>query len=671
MKFTYSWLKDFVEVKLPAEELADKLTMAGLEVTALEKHDGDYVFEIEITSNRPDWLSVVGIAREVAAITGKKLLPAKEYKLKNKIKNKEKFNITIKNKKDCPLYTAKIIRGVKVGPSPEWLRKRLEAIGCRSINNIVDITNYCLFTYGEPLHAFDLDKLVQGQIIVRRGKSNEKLVAIDGKTYSLDQEILVIADTDKAAAVAGVMGGKDTEVNSTTKNILLEAAVFDPVLIRQGRKKLGLSTDSSYRFERGLDIETAQNTARFAAGLIEQAASGQCVVEKNTGTTKAKQKSISLSLAFVDKILGARIPIIKIKNILGSLGFKIKLVGKNILKVEIPLRRRDVGVPEDLVEEIARVYGFDKIPASLPLVKPSANISTTRTLVSSLKDILVGLGLNEVITYSLMDQNILNSFGVTRDFQPIEVLNPLNQEQGVLRPTLIPGLAAVVARNINQRQDYVSIFEVASIFKTTKEELSLGVALSGVRPLLLAKGLVKEETSILHVKGLVEILFQRLGVHDYDFVHDPTGILVNIKQNNIGRIVRLENEALARLDIKDRDIFIAEINLHKLFAQVNLDKKYQALPKYPGINRDISFIVKESILVKDLLAAIKENGGILLRQAKVVDYYQGKQVPLGHKALTISCVYRSGERTLTEDEINPAHNQICSLLSEKFGVKIR
>ena len=275
MKVTYNWLKDFVEIKISPEKLAEKLTMAGLEVTALEKKGGDFVFEIEVTSNRPDWLSVIGIAREVAAITGKKMKSVQTKKLQPAERSPQPLLVKIEDKNDCSLYIAKIIKGVKIGPSPQWLKERLELIGCRSINNIVDIANYVLFEYGQPLHAFDLDKLNGDLISVRRAKKDEKLVTIDGIERNLCPEILVIADLHAPVALAGIMGGKETEVSGATKNILLEAAVFNPVLVRRGRQKLGLQSDSAYRFERGVDSCGTQAASSRAAELIQKLCGGK------------------------------------------------------------------------------------------------------------------------------------------------------------------------------------------------------------------------------------------------------------------------------------------------------------------------------------------------------------------------------------------------------------
>ncbi|MFZ2356241.1 MAG: phenylalanine--tRNA ligase beta subunit-related protein, partial [Candidatus Omnitrophota bacterium] len=352
MKLTYNWLKDFLEIKITPGVLADKLTMAGLEVKSVEERDGDFVFEVEITSNRPDWLSIVGVAREVAAITNTKR-KTQSVKPQSKIKNFKRtgngFKIEIEDKKDCPIYSAKIIKNVIVGSSPDWLRKRLELIGCRSINNIVDIANYCLFTYGEPLHAFDLDRLVNGLagepvsrlgIIVRRARNKEELVTIDGMKRILNEDVLIIASdtnphtrtpahplTGTPIAIAGVMGGKDTEVSFATKNILLESAIFNPLVIRRGRRKLGLQTDSSYRFERGVDFETIELATDEAVKLILDLAGGQLYLAKSEGLTKGKNKIISFDINSAARILGIDIPVIKIKNILNHLGFGVQPKG--------------------------------------------------------------------------------------------------------------------------------------------------------------------------------------------------------------------------------------------------------------------------------------------------------------------------------------------------------
>ena len=674
MKVTYNWLKDFVDIKLSPRELADKLTMTGLEVVSLEEKSGDFVLEIEITSNRPDWLSVLGIAREVAAITNSKLkIRQQNYTKKNK--NSNSFKIEIEDKKDCPLYTARIIRGVKVGPTPEWLRNRLELVGCRSVNNVVDITNYVLFELGEPMHAFDLDKLGQDHIAVRRGDPGEKIATIDGIERNLSPNILVIANDRKPIAIAGVMGGVNSEVGFATKNILLEAAVFNAVLVRRGRQELGLQSESSYRFERGVDIGSVEKASLRGAELIVEICGGSEELFKASGLSKFKPKDIILNLSESERLLGINISAIKVKQILSKLGFNVREKSKNAFCISVPSFRQDVNLAEDLIEEIARVFGYERIPVSLPKISPSVTTSERGGLVSDVKNILISLGLNEAITYSLTDLKTLNDFNSA--CSSVEIMNPLSQEQGVLRTTLIPGLIRAIAHNLNQKQESVALFEVGNIFLKSKnepgEELSLGIALSGTKKILLNDSTVKDELGLLNLKGMVGVFFARFGIKDFDFVKQGDGAQVEIYagKESVGFMRPMDTVLLDRYGIKNKNVFVLEISLKKVLSYANLNKKYSPLAKYPGISRDISFVLKEENSIKDLLLKLKEIGKPLLRYLEVADYYKGKQIPIGYRGLTLSCIYGSNERTLTEEEVAPLHNLICSTLTESFGAKIR
>jgi len=680
MKFTLNWLKDFVDVKIPPEELADKLTMAGLEVISLEKCDGDFVFEIEVTSNRPDWLSIAGIAREVSAITNTRLrapmphsvkLSAKRYPL-----NAKTFKIDIENKKDCPLYIAKIIQGVKVCPSDEWLKRRLELIGCRSINNIVDITNYILFTYGQPLHAFDLDKLTGDKIIVRRAKQGESILTIDGERKMLGPDILVIADSRMPVAIAGVMGGKDTEVNTETKNILLETAIFNPILIRRVSRKLGIKSESAYRFERCVDIYQSEEISRLALNLIIGISGGECLFDKKSSAPKVRVKTISLDSNLPGKILGMDIPVVKIKGILSGLGFKVK--GNKNFIVTVPSYRQDVNTEADLIEEIARIAGYDLIPSTLPAIIPQIAKDQRRQLISMLKDILLGLGLNEVITYSLIDNDLLQSFNLTQG--AIGILNPLSKEQETLRPSLIPSLARCVAYNLRQKQAPVNIFEIAKTYLNTsgkiQEQLVLGIALCGAKSIWYGReyGHLQDEPGFLHLKGILEVLFKGLGIKP-EFTRDAQGgFQVRIPDiDNIGKLKRLTREELNTLDIKNKDVFLAEIFLEKILPYAGLVRRFKPIPKYPGMCRDISVVLKEGVPIKDVLELILQHSKGFLQESgiTIVDYYKGKPINPGFKNLTISCYYSSDQRTLTEDEIAPVHSAILNALKDGLNAQIR
>jgi len=676
MKVTYNWLKDFTDIKLSPEKLADKLTMAGLEVVSLEQKHGDFVFEIEITSNRPDWLSVTGIAREVAAITNSKI-KIQRSKSQVKIKNlkTENLEIKIEDKKDCPLYTAKIIRGVKVGPSPEWLRSRLELVGCRSVNNIVDITNYVLFETGEPLHAFDLDKLSGSSIIARRARPGEKIVTIDGEVKQLSPDILVIADARKPAACAGIMGGKDTEVTEGTKNILLEAAVFNPILIRKARQALGLQSESAYRFERSVDASAVEPSSQLAADLIEKLSPGKTVLAKSAGTSKVVAKNIILDCARVARVLGVKIPAQKIKIILQALGFTVKAKSKSKFSVLTPSHRQDAALDVDLIEEIARIYGYELIPRTIPSIKPQAFSWGVLDAAALIKNILTGLGLNEAITYSLTERNLAKSLGSTENLQAVEIRNPLSREQEILRTSILPSLVKCASLNLNQKQEYVNLFEVARRFyasdKGPKEELCLGVLLCGRKSLSLEQGMVKDEAGLLHLKGIIENMLLRLGIKEFSFSPDGQSVRIEVAGKKAGAMFRLSRSALELFDIKNREVFVAELSLDNVIPVLNLKKKFTAPPKYPGITRDISLLLREELGIEDIFQALRSSGEPLLKELKVTDFYKGKQVPAGWRGLTISCIYRSDERTLTEAEVAPVHAKLNALLTGRFGATIR
>ncbi len=678
MKVTYNWLKDFVDLRLSPQALAEKLTMAGLEVTSLEAREGEVVFEIEITANRADLLSVAGIAREVAAITGRPLKSSKLSRPRVLSKRRERpVLVKIENKKDCPLYTAKVIKDVEVKPSPDWLRKRLEAVGCRSVTNIVDITNYCLLTWGEPLHAFDLDKLQDYTIEVRRAQKNEKLATLDGSSRALDSDILVIADSRRPIAIAGIMGGKDTEVTEGTKNILLEAAVFDPIIVRRSRQALGLQTDSSYRFERGVDFRTAEAASWQAVEWIQTLAKARFVSAKSAGLTRTKNRTIELSTSCVQRLLNIPVKASRIKSILRRLGFTVKKRSKDRLRVLVPSFRPDVQLEIDLIEEIARIEGFQQIPKTLPRVAPEPSRNRLRDLVSLTKNIMTGLGLNEVITYSLIDKDLLHALGLSQEQQAIEILNPLSKEQEILRPNLLASLAQCVAFNLNQKQEHIPIFEVAQVFlnhpEGTKEELRLGMALCGSRSWMLGEGFVKDTAGFLHFKGILEVLFAKMGIVEYHFTGSTafSSMDIHAGKERIGLMMTLGKATLDTLGIKNKHVFLLELSLEKLFSLASLERRFEVLPKYPGITRDISFLLKDTVSLRELLDALQAQGQPYLRRIQIVDFYTGKQVPPGYKGLTISCLYRSEERTLTETEISPVHELLCATLTDRFAAKIR
>ncbi len=673
-------------MRMTPRELADTLTMAGLEVKGWEEKQGDTVFEAEITSNRPDWLSLMGIAREVAAISDRAIKQPKDWGTGKKpapscrSSAAAQFSIDLEDQSDCPLYTARIITGVRVGPSPEWLRQRLEAIGCRSVNNVVDITNYVLYELGEPLHAFDLATLGGNIIRVRRARAGETIATIDGVQRQLSGDILVIADENRPVAVAGIMGGKDTEVIERTTDILLEAALFNPVVVRRGRQKLGMQSEAAYRFERGVDADTALAASQRAAAMIREICGGTPASVKIAGHARGKPRSISLQVNAVNRMLGIGLSAAKIKTILVALGFTVKTKTAGVLAVTVPPFRQDAQGEIDLIEEVARIYGYARIPTSLPKVTLQSAGVDPAARIAGIKQVLVSLGLDEVITYSLIDRRTLAAEGFS-DESLIALQNPLNQEQEVLRPILLPSLVRCVAHNLRQQQFPIAIFEIAKGFSLTgasvpAESYRLGVALCGGRQWLAEKeySCVQDDPGFLHLKGIVEVLFERLGIAaaEYAFTQqDDYRCALTVRGEPVGALRRLDKASLERNDIKNREVFALELSLASLLRQRSSGKAFKPFARFPGILRDISLVVKNDIPVQAILDVVRDSAGSLLQKAAVVDFYRGPHIPPGHKNFTVSCFYCSPERTLSEEEVGQAHARVTAALQQQCAAGLR
>jgi phenylalanyl-tRNA synthetase beta chain len=681
MRISYNWLREYVDVKNSARMVAQWLTMTGLEVKSVEEKGKDSILEIEITSNRPDWLSLIGVAREVSALTGKHLNVPKVPALLPVFTREKQIKVEIEDKPLCPRYTARIIDGVNVGLSPEWLKARLEAIGIRSVNNVVDITNFCLFELGQPMHAFDYDKLESQAIIVRRAKRGETLIMIDGIKRELDNDMLIVADGQRPIAVAGVMGGKDTEVNENTKAILLESAYFDPISVRKTQRKLALSTESSYRFERGVDFEGVPFGSNRAARMIVEICGGKTGILKDAGVKVAKTSIIKLSVAKTNRILNLSLAPIEVKKILTGLGLKV-IGAQEELRVQIPSFRGDLKIEEDLIEEVSRIYGYEKIPITIPkMVGHSERKSFLRNAEEKTRDFLVGEGLNEVITYSLMDRKDLANINFPDQDKVVFIENPLNSQQEIMRPTIIPGILRAAVFNINRKMENLGMFELSKVYskpggmdKGYKEELSLCILMSGE---INSGWRQKSKVDFFEIKGAVENLFDKLGINDYQFVADETGVFsparcakILVKNDEVGVIGEAKREVLDNFDIK-KEIFLCEIKFEKLIKFVSMEKRVFALPKFLPTTRDISVIADNSVYIKDLLEVIKKEGGEILKDAKVSDEYFGAQIPSGKRGLTLSIEYLSSDKQLTEEEIEGVHSRIKGLLVKQFAVGIR
>jgi len=686
MKLTYNWLKDFVEIKISPQELADKLTMAGLEVVSLEKFEDDWVLEVEVTTNRPDWLSVMGVAREISAITGRKFKPLSlKLKPKDFSISKLPLEIKIEDKKGCLRYVGRVIENVKINPSPSWMQKRLMAVGLRPINNIVDITNYCLLETGQPLHAFDYEKIEGRIIIVRRAREGETIFTLDGEMRKLDPSMLVIADKEKPIAIAGVMGGKDTEISASTRTILLESAYFDPLTIRKTSQKLALTTESSYRFERKVNLATVLEASLRALDLIKEIAhpqEGKILVSKikDIGRKEKKSKSVSLDIQRINRFLGKEISSSEIEKILKNLGFSLKKK-KDLWEVNPPPFRQDIEIEEDLIEEIARIHGYDKFPLTLPEYKkiPSLIIDESfKEVKKIIYETLLSLGFNEVITYSLIGKNSLEKVNLFEEKEWVKISNPLSKEQEFLRPTLLPSLLEVISYNFKHQLEDLKIFEWGKIYlkkDLPKEIPYLGICLSG-EPFLgwLKK---REKFSFYDLKGVVEKIFEQLGIEDGDFLKKECLYLesgysleVKIKDSFVGFLGRVKEEIQKRFDL-EKEIFWAELDLEKIVQFFSLDKKYKKFSRFPFILRDISFIVDEEITYQELEGFFKEFSPSLIKEIKIIDIYRGENIPLGKKSLTFSLKFQSEERTLQDEEVEEIVHKIRQALVERFSAKLR
>jgi phenylalanyl-tRNA synthetase beta chain len=686
MKISYNWLKDYVDIRVPVEKLAEILTMAGLTVDSIVKNGDDAVFEVEVTSNRPDWLSYIGVAREVAAITGRKVkIPQQSKKeiasLPSVARNDNlKISVKVEDKKLCPRYTARVIRNVKVGQSPEWLKKKIEAIGLRSVNNIVDITNFCLFETGEPMHAFDLNNISGGSVMIRKAAKGERLMVIDGTERLLDESMLVIADSSSPIAIAGVMGGVKTEVGLSTKDILLEAAYFDPISIRRTARSLALPTESSYRFERKVDIGNIANASYRATELILEMAGGEAGEFIDIGKVRQDKRSITLTYESLNKVIGVDIPPVKAKAILKSLGLKIISSSKNGLKALIPAFRYDLLGEVDLIEEVARIYGYDNIPETLPkITEKSARIPLPASVDNKIREILTGLGLSEIITYSLLSKKLLSSAGIGGE-NIVEIKNPLSAEQEVMRPSSIAGMLNSIRHNINRKNGDLMLFELGKVYLKESadgfiEKRNLSIGMTGS---LYGNWMDKRRSiTFFDLKGAIETLFSELGIEGSSTREAVKAAFlpsacasIEVKGEPIGLIGEISPKTANNFDIKHK-VYIAEIDCEALLKFVSLEKKFKEPAKYPSIIRDISVVVDKTILNGQIVSSIKETAGPLLKDACLVDSYTGGQIPDGKRGLTYRLEYQDPERTLEDKAIQEINSRVVKALENNLGARLR
>ena len=655
----------------------------------LGRSGGDVVYDLETTPNRPDWNSVIGIAREIAALTGNPLKVPEIRNQQSSEKVQDLVAVRIEDGEICPRYTARVVKGVKVGPSPDWLRSTLEKIGIRSINNVVDVTNFVMMEVGQPLHAFDYHLIAKGRdgtpaIVVRRAAAGEKFKTLDNAERTLTAEMLLIADEQKGIALAGVMGGLNTEINDNTKDVLIESAYFNPTNIRRTSKTLALRSESSYRFERGADIGICDWASQRAVQLIIETAGGQLadgVVDACPKPFKAKQ--ITLRHRKVGELLGVPISGNEQNRLLGNLGLQVVPSGSSdaadATAFDIPSFRVDLKREVDLIEEITRLHGVEKIPATPPRGAIGSNsFDAIHDQIAEARRILAGLGLNEAQGQTL----VANAECRMQDAELAALANPLSSDMDVLRPNLLPGLIHSLRHNVSRKNYDVALFEVGRVFSQAdsqvREERRIAIAITGQRnPLFWSGGEREAKCDIYDLKGLLEEFLDQFGLRGMSYNRRPESTAlflesaaIQLGKQQLGEFGQLLPTLAKRYDLRDA-VFLAELNLDLLLARRNFSRSFKPLPTFPAVRRDVAMIVSEATTHDSILQVVKQTKPANLESVELFDVFRGKNVPDGQKSLAYAFTYRDAERTLTDAEVSATHEKLVEQFKKSLQAVVR
>lgn len=692
----------------------------------LGRAGSDVVYDLEVTPNRPDLNSVIGIAREIAAVTGHPLkLPVIQFLSTSSEPISGVVAVDIRDAELCPRYTARVVRGVKIGPSPDWLRTTLERVGIRSINNVVDVTNYVMMEVGQPLHAFDYRRLAAAEtksvptIVVRRAAAGEKFTALDGQERTLTGEMLLIADAVKGIALAGVMGGQNTEIQESTQDVLIESAYFDPANIRRTSKATNLRSESSYRFERGADIEICDWASRRAAQLICDLASGELLAhEVDAYPQPATPKTVALRPTKVSELLGVNIPAAEQIRILESLGLQhvasgpsgrvpfvdasidtTTLLKKDVIASEndsgplfiIPTWRVDLKREVDLIEEIARLYGVDKLPGTTPRGAIGHHpFDAVYDQISEARRLLAGMGLSETQGQTLIS-DAAAKLAVPPDHLAL-LANPLSSDMNALRPSLLPGLLDSLRHNATRKSNDAALFEIGRVFfqmgsatpsnhpsGAVKEERRLAIALTGQRASNFWSGENRDARFDVHdLKGALEEFLEQFGLRGVSFARrsESTSLFLESATITLGGKLALGEfgqllPSLARhYDLREA-IFLAELNLDQLLARRNAAKSFKALPQFPSVRRDVAMLVADTVTHEAVLEVVKKARPANLESTDLFDIFRGKNIPPGQKSVAYAFTYRAADKTLTDAEVNSAHERVVLELKQKLQATVR
>jgi phenylalanyl-tRNA synthetase beta chain len=638
----------------------------------------DAVIDFEITPNRPDCLSAIGIAREMSVLAGTDLQI--EPKIPDEIDKKasDYIKVIIDDPDGCPRYTARIIDNITIGPSPWWLRKRLIDCGVRPINNIVDITNYIMFETGHPLHAFDYDRFGSKEVIVRRAASEEKFATLDGQEHTLDDTVLLITNGKNGVAAAGVMGGLDSEVENDTRTILLEAAYFNPSVIRRSARKIGTASESSYRFERGVDPNGVIFAADRAAAMMTELAGGEVfsgVVDNYA--KKISPVNIELRPNQVKRLLGVDIPVSFTETTLQRLGLETE--SGDTIKVTIPTYRPDLTREIDLIEEVTRIYGLDKIPSSSrnggPLFTPTHR---RETIKEDLRQIMTGFGFEETLGSGMAHAERLEKIDASLD--PIKITNPLSDEFAVMRTRLLYSLLVSTGNNIRHRNIDVNVFEIGRVYRKNasgpNEHPYLGILMTG-RADEVSWNSKPKPSDLFEIKGIISAITDSLGLDAPELKpsaeagYDKRQVYeVVVHEKSVGYTGMVDRKTARLFDIK-QDCYAAELKIERLIDLHRGLKEYNPLPKYPASSRDIAITVDQSVPAAKIRAEIASAGGALIESVAIFDLFVGSPVPEGKKSLAFAVNFRSAEKTLEDEEVDKIHGRIVAHLEKSFNARLR
>jgi phenylalanyl-tRNA synthetase beta chain len=706
MDISYDWLRELIEGELPApQELAERLTMAGLAVDSVRAEGEDFVLEFDLTSNRPDCLSHVGVAREAATLFGGRVkLP--ETAAANADGHAGEFTaVEIADEELCPRYAARVVRGVKIGPSPAWLVARLQAIGQRPINNVADITNYVMHELGQPLHAFDLETLSERRIVVRRARAGEKMKTLDGVERELDAQMLVIADADRAVAIAGVMGGAETEISDATRYVLIESAYFDPQSVRRTSKVLGLQTEASYRFERGTDYEGVRLAQDRCAALICELAGGTATDDAlDVYPRRIAPPVVSLRPRRVEELTSLSATAEESARLLSALGFRRQddtngagqgggVQDASRVTFVVPTWRTDVRIEEDLVEEVARLVGYHKMSEALPPTGIAGEYLAGDQRRRGLRRALVAGGFNEAVNFSFIDAANEGRYELIPGLRKIEgdiesddasvrLSNPIIEGVTLMRPTLLAGLLDSVRHNFNHGTRNVRLFETGRVFAAggageerpheleafalvvTGEALEEGRATGRELDFFDLKGAFEAAADAMNVEGLA--------FEPADVRHLREGQLarVTLAGRPVGTLGRLSEELSAAYKFR-QPVFVAEVSLSALLDAPERPVRYAPLPRHPGVARDLSLVADRRASYGEMRRAVLSLGIPECRGVALVDVYEGANLPEGKRSLTLRVEYRADERTLRDEEVDAMHARAVGALASEFGAQLR